>query len=285
MIAEETTYGTVKVSAYVFPSVTLTAPHKAVTNITPYNATFKAFANTTVTMTFTWDFGDGTEMVTSETIPDYLSRPNTTVTHTYETPGEYTVTMTVTDPYGMSKQYTAIAYAYALPSRDLTIMGSMSNSYSRAPVTGYYKYSISGGLTVDSPITNSWSVDGVTLSEKSNVSIVFPNPGTYSVGLAVKTKYGNNVSASKTVEVIENVPPTCTITQNKLLSNQYQLIANCTDTDGKVVAYKWDLPGGIVAKAQKAYITLKTAGTYSIKVTATDDSGGEGTTTGTIVVQ
>ena len=284
-IAQEATSGKIYVRPYAFPSVIVTGPRKAVTNIAPFDALFKVMASTTADMTFAWDFGDGTSPVVSETVKDALSRPTSSITHTYEHEGEYNVTLTATDPYGVNKRLNYLAYVYTLPTRDLKISSVYSNTYSRAPLTGYFKYAISGGLLVDSPLSNKWSVNGETVSEKSTAAILFPEAGTYNVGLQVKTKYGNTINTTQAVTVQPNTRPVCNIGQTPLDRSVYMLTANCTDPDGKLIAYKWELPNGATGSSVRAYVTLKTAGSYPVKLTATDDSRETTTVNGTIVVE
>lgn len=284
-IAEEATSGKIYVRPYEFPNLAVTGPRKAPTNIAPYDALFKVMASTTADMTFTWDFGDGTSPVVSDTVKDTLSRPTSSITHTYEHEGEYNVTLTATDPYGMNKRVNYLAYVYTLPTRDLKITGVYSNTYLRSPLTGYFKYAISGGLLVDSPISNKWSVNGETVSEKSTAAILFPEAGTYNVGLQVKTKYGNTINVTKAVTVQPNTRPTCSIGQTPLDRSVYMLTANCTDPDGKIIAYRWELPNGATGSSVRAYVTLKSAGSYPVKVTVTDDSRETTTVNGTVVVE
>lgn len=287
MIAEETRPGKVYVQPYEFPNIVLTAPRNAVTNIAPYKALFKVYAVTTADMVYTWDFGDGTAPVTSETVKDVMSRPTSQIEHIYEHEGEFNVTLTVRDPYGMTKTVTSKVYAYTLPSRDLEIVGSFSNTFLREPVTGYFKYQVSGGLRVDTPISNVWSVNGASMSERPSLMAVFQEAGTYTVGLQVKTKYGNTINATKSVTVVANQPPVCSVAVAKTdggAYGTYTLTANCSDPDGKIVSYSWNV-GGVKMSRSSAYLIPRAPGVYPYTLTATDDSQTAVTVEGTVTVQ
>lgn len=276
MIPAETRTGTIAVQAYGFPAVTIKAPASVATNIAPYEASFLAITNTTAGLTYSWSFGDSSAAVASPSMTDTLGRSTTMAKHTYQEPGEYTVVLTVTDPYGESKNFQATVNAYALPSRDLDIAATFTNEAMRAPVTGYFKYLISGGLRVDYPVSSIWSVNGSPISEKGTTPIIFPEAGTYTVGVQVKTKYGNTVQANKSVTVVPNQLPVCTINVLKAEDGSaygtYTLVSNCYDPDGKVIAYAWDLGNGLRGSRCTATITPRAPGVYPYSLTVTDDS-------------
>jgi hypothetical protein len=275
-VRQETKSGQIAVRSYAFPAVSVKAPTNMVTNIAPFEASFSATAATTVPLTYSWDFGDGSAVVSSPAATDSLGRSTTSAKHVYQSAGAYNVTLTVADPYGQSKQFNATAYAYTLPSRDLEISAVFSNESMREPLTGYFKYIISGGLLVDTPISTVWSVNGSPVSERTNTPIVFPAGGTYTVSVQVGTKYGNTITANQTVTVAPNQLPKCAIDVYKMEDGSaygtYRLYANCYDPDGKVIGYLWDLGGGRKGYSCTAYIAPKTPGDYPYSLTVTDDS-------------
>lgn len=276
-VPQETKSGQIAVRSYAFPAVSVKAPTNTVTNIVPYAASFSATAATTVALTYSWDFGDGSAAVSSPATTDSLGRSTTSVKHVYQSAGTYNVTLTATDPYGQSKQFKATAYTYTLPSRDLKISAVFSNEAMREPLTGYFKYVISGGLLVDSPVSTVWSVNGSPVSERATAPIVFPDGGTYTVSVQVKTKYGNTVTANQSVTVAQNQLPKCTVVVDRMDDGSaygtYRLYAsNCYDPDGKIIGYLWDLGDGRKGYSCTAYISPKAPGVYPYSLTVTDDS-------------
>lgn len=276
-VPQETKSGQIAVRSYAFPAVSVKAPTNTVTNIAPYAASFSATAATTVALTYSWDFGDGSAAVSSPATTDSLGRSTTSVKHVYQSAGTYNVTLTATDPYGQSKQFKATAYTYTLPSRDLKISAVFSNEAMREPLTGYFKYVISGGLLVDTPVSTLWSVNGSPVSERATAPIVFPDGGTYTVSVQVKTKYGNTVTANQAVTVAQNQLPKCTVVVDRMddgsVYGTYRLYAsNCYDPDGKIIGYLWDLGDGRKGYSCTAYIAPKAPGVYPYSLTVTDDS-------------
>ena len=265
-IPAETKTGKITVASYAFPVITLTGPAQSIANIAPYKASFKLAVVNKINeaMTYAWDFGDGTGGTATTPIA---------VSHLYSQPGTYNVVLTATDTRGGSNQYTTDVTVGTLPERNVEIKGIMSNKYSRAPVSGYFKYNISGGLNTDSPVSSLWSINGQTIGNKAYVTQLFPQAGTYNLQLDVATRFGNNISAVLPVTVKENQAPMCTITKKLVMAKQYQLYANCVDTDGKIVAYKWDLGNGSTSQTVNASVRYTASGVYTISLTATDDSG------------
>jgi len=274
-IIAETREGIIKTTEYKFPNIAFTGPSNAAVNVAPFEATFKTAVVTTSNLTYTWNFGDGSPL-------EVTDKTATRMKHTYTTPGTYTAILSVRDKNNEVREFQADVTVMPLPERELEIKTTMSNEYIRRPVTGFFKYGIRGGLRRDTPVSNSWSINNEVVSEKPSARIDFPEAGTHTVNLEVKTKYGNVLHESTTVEVKENTPPQCEITKEPFGTDKYKLTANCSDSDGKVVRYKWDLGGGVTSSSSKAYLTTKTAGDYPVSLTATDDSGDSVTVNDTV---
>ncbi|HQN71456.1 MAG TPA: PKD domain-containing protein, partial [Smithella sp.] len=277
MIAAETRTGAVRVGEYRFPTIMFSGPRSSETNIAPFDALFKTGVITTSNLTYTWDFGDGSPL-------EVTDKTTTRKTHTYATPGTYTAKLSVKDKNDEVREYTTEVVVVPLPTRNLAIESTMLNPYSRRPVMGYFKYGITDGVRQDYPLSSTWSVNDVVVSDRPSALINFNETGTHMVKLEVKTKYGNLLNTTKAVDVVENQHPQCTIMQSLFAVGKYLLTANCTDSDGKVVRYKWDLGGGITSSSQKAYLTVKQEGSYPVSLTATDDSGDSVTVNGVISV-
>jgi PKD repeat protein len=276
-IIAETRTGTVRIGEYSFPTIMFSGPRSSENNIAPFNALFKTGVITTSNLTYTWDFGDGSPL-------EVTDKTTTRKTHTYTAPGTYTAKLSVKDKNDEVREYTTEVVVVPLPTRNLAIESTMLNPYSRRPVMGYFKYDITDGNRRDTPISSTWSVNEEVISERAAALINFNEIGTHMVKLEVKTKYGNLLNTTKAVEVTENKPPECTIMQSLFAVGKYQLTANCTDPDGKVVRYKWDLGGGATSSSQKAYLGVKQIGDYPVSLTATDDSGDSITVNGVVSV-
>ncbi len=82
------------------PSFTISDQYPFLNEQVSFDAS-DTFAGAGSSYTFSWDFGDGTQMGTG-----------TTITHEYSNLGTYTVTLNVTDSYGNTAQNTRNLYVY-----------------------------------------------------------------------------------------------------------------------------------------------------------------------------
>ncbi len=119
--------------------------------------------------------------------------------HTYEEPGEYTVSFTLTDPKGASasfafplvitKNYQAPAAAidYTLSEHPLTVLFSADKSLSGT--LGYIQ-------------SYRWDFGDGTTSDQAFPKKIFSAPGQYTVTLAVEDLGGYSTSASQVITVM-----------------------------------------------------------------------------------
>ncbi len=148
-------------------------------------------------VSYEWDFGDG------------LHTTGTIVSHAYAESGNYTVTLTVTDSFGMRGNAT----------RQVVIVHPPNN----VPVIdagGPYRGAVGESITLMAEgadpdgdnITWSWSCNGNTYSGK-NVQLVFDSPGTYSATVYARDGLGGNSSDTATIDIFDpnapgdDVPP------------------------------------------------------------------------------
>jgi len=61
--------------------------------------------------------------------------------------------------------------------------------------------------------------------------------------------------------------------------------SRCSDADGTVVAWNWDLGNGSNVSGKTAQASYDTAGTYTISLTVTDDDGATGNATLDVTVR
>ncbi|MFT3825519.1 MAG: PKD domain-containing protein [Chitinophagaceae bacterium] len=223
----------------------------------------------------------------------------TTVTGLVE--GTYTFKLTVTDNSGASASATVKVIVNAapnqvpvasvgndvtitLPTSSVTLNGSASNdpdgsitSYTWSYVSGPAQY------TITSPSTAATTVTGLV-------------EGTYTFKLTVTDNSG--ASASATVKVIVNAAPnqvpvasagndaTITLPTNSVTLNG----SGSTDFDGLISSYIWTYVSGPAQytitspSAAATTVTGLVEGTYTFKLTVTDNSGASASATVKIIV-
>ncbi len=116
--------------------------------------------------------------------------------------------------------------------------------------------------------------DGSTATEQ-NPSHTYAAEGTYTVQLTVTDDRGGTDSASEQITVTapaDNEPPVASFTPNCT-----DLVCDFTDTsddsDGTIVSWQWDFGDGGTSAVQNPSHTYEAAGTYTVTLSVTDNSG------------
>lgn len=152
-----------------------------------------------------------------------------------------------------------------------------SNRHFRAPLIVNLSASAQPGHPRDYATDFVWSLNGdVQEGEDSSVSrIEITEPGTYEVGVEITTEYGQVQSFTEEIIVVPNEKPIC---EPELQDSDafVTLKTNCTDSDGRVIAYRWIWDG----EEQGPYGTQirfnkKQYPNLDVTFFAIDDSGGE----------
>lgn len=150
------------------------------------------FTNYTVgndpVITRIWDFGDGT--TSSDTDP----------THTFAQPGTFVVKQTVTTQTGCTNTITDTVRVYVTP--EPLIEGDTVVCINNT-------LALRGNLVVpDTAISWTWDLGSNGPSTDQNVSVTYPQTGTYPISLEAANKLGCKNKTSKNIYV----PPTPVIT-------------------------------------------------------------------------
>jgi len=119
----------------------------------------------------------------------------------------------------------------------------------------------------------------------------YSNPGTYMVTLTVVDNHGRSNINTTTVTVSAFSPPNVSPDASlDVLSSAdvYEEItfdgSNSYDTDGVILNYSWDFGDGNLGYGSSVVYNYSEAGTYTISLTVTDDTGNYNTTVTTITV-
>lgn len=214
---------------------------------------------------YNWSFGDGT------------TGTGATASHTYALPGTYTVMLSVTDAGGKSSTTAQQVVAVApnqLPKAAFTSLGTGLNLSVDASTSSDPDGAIA---------TYAWTFgDGATATGKT-ATHAYAMSGTYTVSLTVTDNRGGSAMATKQIAVLgPNVLPTAVFTST---TNGLDVTVDgraSKDPDGTIASYAWDFGDGTTGTGATATRTYAAAGTYTVKLTVTDDRGGTATTSGTV---
>ena len=223
---------------------------------------------------FDWDFGDGT------------TGKGETITHKYGSSGSYTVLLKVTDDDGNID----------------TASQTVSVGDNQGPVASFF-------YTPSSPVVNqviqfnateSHDPDGTIVSYQWDfgdgtpavsgvlVEHYFTSKGTYTVYLRVTDNSGNIDSASQTITVSDNQSPTASFvyspTNPEVGERVHFNASESTDPDGTITSWYWDFGDGKHGYGEEVNHPYSDAGTYTVVLEVTDDSGNTGIVSKTLIV-
>lgn len=236
--------------------------------------------------TYSWDFGDGQQRNTA----------NPTVFHTFEDPGNYTVTVTVTDTATketVSASESVVVHPVGVTPEPLTVSAYWDTTDGgTAPATYSLEGDVYGGRA---PYTWHWDFgDGQEATFGGCcASHRYENPGQYTATLTVTDSLGNTASDSTTVSVSPPLPNATGRLEIGWSSNPQDgteaPASWCFNADVRggvppYTSYSWDFGDGGTASGQDVCHTFEQPGTYDVTLTATDSEGTVRSETGHIAV-
>ncbi len=243
-----------------------TADYATTTDFMTVNVDGTNSADTDGTIaSYGWDFGDGT------------TGTGSTASHTYSTPGTYTIALTVTDNSGGTGTL----------SHTVTVTNTLP------PVAAFT--SVPAGLKVAFDGTGSSDPDGTVASYAwdfgDGQGSADPTPnhtyaaaGTYTATLTVTDNAGVTNAVSHDVTVA-NASPKASFTSTPTdLTVDFDGTGS-SDPDGTVASYAWAFGDGTTGTGASPSHAYTTAGTYTVSLTVTDDGGATDTKTGPVTVK
>ncbi len=227
------------------------------------------------TLTYLWDFGDGT------------TSTDQNPTHTYTADGIYTVTLTVTDTEGATdttSQVVTVSSDQTSPSNNPP-NANFNYTVDNATRTVTF-YDLSGDEDDDN-LTNLWDYGDNTTSNESNLTHThtYEGNGTYTVTLTVSDGKDND-TWTENIE-IGNVAPSIDFVAINETGLMLFLQDISTDSDGTIVLREWNFGDGTSDSTEDVYIThtYTEAGTYTISLTITDDDGATATMSKDVIIE
>ncbi|MBE2266889.1 MAG: PKD domain-containing protein, partial [Anaerolinea sp.] len=209
-----------------------------------------------------WNFGDGT--TSTETSP----------THTFTTPGIYTVTLEVSGPGGTSNfSWQINVRTISAPSAGF----SLSTASGRAPLTVQFSDQSVGNIT-----SWLWNFgDGTTSTERSP-SHTFTNVGTYNVFLTVTGPGGTSIASRQVVVENPVSPPPIALFSAQPNSGTAPLTVQFSNqSTGSISGYTWNFGDGSLSSETNPVHTFTVPGTYTVTLYA---SGPGGSSTAQVII-
>ncbi|MGW4426490.1 collagenase, partial [Streptosporangium sp. NPDC004631] len=135
--------------------------------------------------------------------------------------------------------------------------------------------------------SRAWDFGDGTTSTATNPSKTYTASGTYTVRLTVTDNKGATGTVSKSVTVSTgggtNQAPTAAFTSS-VSGATVTFTDGSTDSDGTIASRAWDFGDGTTSTATNPSKTYTASGTYTVKLTVTDNKGATGTVSKSVTV-
>lgn len=219
---------------------------------------------------YDWDFGDGTRSSKRR------------VSHAFQMPGSYDVTLTVTDDSGLGNATatTSVKVVVSHPPNAAPIADAGPDGTVR--VRDPYRFDGTKSRDRDGSIIRySWLFGDGGGAEGPAPAYAFQKTGRYKVTLTVTDNSGrdNDRSADEMwIDVVDqpNLPPVADLGAGRSAAIDEVLSFDGTgskDADGNIIAYHWDFGDGATATGIGPAHAYGKSGRYTVALTVTDNSG------------
>ncbi|MCO5384175.1 MAG: PKD domain-containing protein [Methanosarcina barkeri] len=204
-----------------------------------------------------WSFGDGTTSTTKNP------------THKYSAKGNYTVALTATNAAG-TNTVTKSNYIKVTTSAKPVAAVSASPTSGNAPLNVVFTDKSTG-----SPTSWKWSFGDGTTSTTKNPTHKYSAKGNYTVALTATNAAGNNtVTKSNYIKVTATSQTPVANFWGSPLSGKAPLNVVFTDTStGSPTSWKWSFGDGTSSTVKSPTHKYSAAGTYTVKLTASNAAG------------
>jgi PKD repeat protein len=211
---------------------------------------------------YAWDFGDG----------DSGNGPR--IVHSYANPGDYVVSLTVTDSSGTIRNThtdTMAVRVNALPVADA--------GFDQVAAPGeWLSFDGTRSEDPDGEIERfAWDFGDGAKSDEAQPQHAYEKPGTYRVELVVHDDSGHEAAQDfSQIRVFVNDRPTANAGPDLSVApgETFTLFAGqSADRDGAITQWRWDISGSdTVLEGEKVDHSFAEPGIYTITLTVTDDS-------------
>ncbi|WP_292349949.1 PKD domain-containing protein [Methanoregula sp. PtaU1.Bin006] len=203
-----------------------------------------------------WDFGDGTTSNVKNPV------------HTYESTGNYTITLIVTNNLG-TDTITKDEYFHAYdPSSPVAALSANKTSWSSPAVVQFYDRS------TGFPTSWSWDFgDGTTANVKNPVH-TYAATGNYTVTLTVTNDLGTDtITKDEYFHAYDPSSPVAALSANKTSWSSPAVVQFYDRSTGFPTSWSWDFGDGTTANVKNPVHTYAATGNYTVTLTVTNDLG------------
>ena len=160
--------------------------------VTPYSVHAEAQSRGMPMTTFSWSFGDGGS----------LTGPYGN--HTYLTPGNYTVSVRASDPYGDHLVETRSVTVSGIQRYPPSVIGNSNVSAGIGPLSVQFTAAASGGS--GGPYTYAWSFGDGTSGPGPSIDHLYRSPGSFEANVTAYDRLGESATHQIQIRVYATTP-------------------------------------------------------------------------------
>jgi len=195
---------------------------------------------------------------------------------TFNSAGQYTIFLEVTDNDGLSATAEKIVIVEEKPKNAPTANMSLN------PISGQIPLIVSadGNNSFDSDgeiVNYQWTVSDGQKASGSATNFTFNSAGKYTISLVITDNDGLSATAQQTISVstAKNSPPTAAFVATPTEGHAPLTVTlnggDSFDSDGEIKNYNWTTSNGQTATGSSTTISFEKQGIYTISLVVTDD--------------
>jgi len=207
--------------------------------------------------TWSWDFGDGGTSTTR-----YPS-------HTYQSAGSFTVSLTVTG-YGGSDNETKVNYITT------TVPPAPNADFSGSPTSGPAQLTVNfTDLSTGSVTAWSWDFGDSGTSAAKNPSHIYQNAGIYNVSLTAIGPTGTDTELKGSYITVNPAPPSAAFSGMPTSGNAPLTVSFTDSSTGNISSWSWTFGDSGTSTVRHPTHTYQSAGTYTVSLTVRGSDGSD----------
>jgi len=216
--------------------------------------------------TFSWSFGDGNLSVINP------------ASHTYSTPGRFTVTLTATDSDGVNASSSQVIIV--APALSVGFTNSPTNPEADQPVT--FTETQSGGV---GNVSLSWDFGDNSSSTENPAMHTYTSSGFFIVSATATDADGVNTTSTQTVNVVASLGASLTFSPSSPDAGDNIIFVASATGGVQPYNYSWSFGDSTIGSGSPVSHIYLSDGSYTVILTVTDANNQTASATETLAIK